>query len=163
MVSLICNFISRICARFCNKIIAVSQAIKRALIDQGITESKIEVIHNGIDFDSTFHNKITQKHSDVLDSSEYSCKIFAHIGQFVPWKKQHLFLKAVSIATHQIPDAKFWLVGDDVFGKNQKNKSQLERHITINQWNDVVNILGWQDEMERIWERISFLVHTADR
>lgn len=40
---------SRLCSLFCERVIAVSRAVKDLLIEQGVKPAKIDIVHNGVE------------------------------------------------------------------------------------------------------------------
>ena len=46
------GFFSRLCGWSCKRIIAVSKAVKHAMVVEGLNRNKIEVVYNGIDASS---------------------------------------------------------------------------------------------------------------
>lgn len=156
------GFLSRFCSWFCKGVIAVSHAVKNALVQKGVNPDKVKVVYNGVD--NTFLNQSNE--SKDLFSTQGLCKqysfVFAHVGQFVPWKNHIAFLKAASYVVSSLPNAMFVLVGDDIFGRDSAYKSSLlsyaEDSIAEN-----VRFLGWQENMDEVWPKINCLVHTAER
>ncbi len=157
------GLVSRIFGLSCDRIIAVSQSIKHALVAQGVAETKIEVIYNGIDPEPASQCKTMRKQSAAVDSSERSRIIFVNVGQFVPWKKQGIFLDAAVKVLTKMPAARFWLVGDDVFGRNPEYRKLLEENVARKGLSGVVRFNGWAGDMKEVWRSASCLVHTADR
>lgn len=150
---------SRICSRLCKRVIAVSEAVKDHLIMQGVRPESIDVVHNGVEVSGL----------DCLPPKAIEPKPacapvrFASIGQFVPWKKQTLFLEAAQKLVHKGENAEFLMVGDDIFGRDPKYKASLLNQMRNSEIAERVSYLDWQENMEDIWQRIDCLVHAADR
>lgn len=156
------RFISRLCGWPSSCIIAISQFVARRLINQGVSPSKIRVIFNGIEPATATLSKNPET-SSVNDSAMGERPIvFANVGQFVPWKKQTLFLAAADQIRSKIPKARFWLVGDDVFQRDGKYKRSLEDYVAAKGLSDVVSFTGWQQNMDDVWRNVGCLVHAAD-
>ncbi len=150
---------SRICSLLCKRVIAVSDAVKGHLIRQGVKPENIDVVHNGVEvsgFDCLRPRAIGPKHTSAPVR-------FASIGQFVPWKKQTIFLEAAEKLVRKGEDAEFLIVGDDIFGRDPKYKATLLNLVRNSEIAERVSYLGWQENMENTWQKINCLVHTADR
>lgn len=108
-------------AMFCgcvsSRVIAVSGAVKAKLVRVGVKAELIEVIYNGVAADNLS--------MEVKEKDQGSLITFANIGQFVPWKKQLLFIKAAERFLAEGDKADFILIGDDIFGRDGKYKKQL--------------------------------------
>jgi glycosyltransferase involved in cell wall biosynthesis len=157
------GFISRFYGRFSQKIIAVSHAVKDDLIEKGIRPDKIKVIYNGVDKDS-FSQSGEAK--DSLSTSRHPGKdsfVFAHIGQFVPWKNHILFLKAASNVAKCLPDARFALVGANIFNRGTKYERSVFSYAKSAPIAERIDFVGWQEDMSEVWPQIDCLVHTAEQ
>jgi glycosyltransferase involved in cell wall biosynthesis len=157
------GFFSKLYGCFCKRIIAISDAVRSALVKDGINPDKIKVIYNGID-NGTFNQPEANRNS--FDLPKYYSKnsfIFANVGQFVPWKNHITFLKASSQIAHDLPNARFVLVGDDIFGRNSEYKHSVLSYAKDSPIAERVDFLGWQENMNEVWPKIDCLVHTSER
>jgi len=145
----------RFISAFCLKIIATSHNLKNDLIRKGVNNKKISVIHNGTDESDTYDNIYKNTKKDYF--------VFANVGQFVPWKKQINFLKASSLALKDIPDCRFALIGDDIFGRDFDYKMSIFNHTLFSPIKERIDFWGWQKDMKTVWPKIDCLVHCADR
>jgi len=155
------RFLSRFYGRFSERIIAVSHAVKNDLIEKGIQPDKIKVIYNGVDKDS-FSQSGEAK--DSFSASRYPRKdsfVFAHIGQSVPWKNHILYLKAASNVAKYLPDARFALVGANIFSCGTKYERSVFSYAKSSPIAERIDFVGWQENMNEVWPQIDCLVHTA--
>jgi glycosyltransferase involved in cell wall biosynthesis len=144
-----------VCSLFCKRIIAVSGTVKDSLIRQGVEPVKIDIVHNGIEVDNCQPGIRTRPNGDTVT--------FANIGQFVPWKRQNLFIEAACRFIQKGGQAEFVLIGDDIFGRDCKYKAELLDKIRKCQIAKRITYLGWQDNIDKVWGQIDCLVHTANR
>lgn len=149
---------SRICSLFCKRVIAVSGGVKNYLIAQGVRPERIDVVHNGVEV-SDFDCLPLKTIEPALACARIR---FASIGQFVPWKRQTLFLEAAQKLVHKGVDAAFLLIGDDIFGRDLRYKSSLLNAMRNSGIAQRVSYLGWRENMEDVWQKVDCLVHTAD-
>lgn len=109
---------------FCFKIIAVSQAIKKEIICQGVIAGKIDVIYNGINLSSSSQNI----NSGIGIRDEFGIrqnqKIIAQVGRLCEDKGQHVLIKAAKIVIKEY-DCVFLIVGEDL-GRAEEYKNSLQ-------------------------------------
>lgn len=144
---------SKLCSFFCKRIIAVSYTVKKSLTNQCIKPTKIDVVYNGVEIKNC--NRI------VLTKSKDAPVKFANIGQFVPWKRQDLFIEAACRLIQKAKDAEFVLIGDDIFGRDYEYKTKLLNKIKTCAVAEKITYLDWRDSLDNVWDNIDCLVHTA--
>lgn len=97
-----------------NKIISPSNSTKQLLIDSSISESKIEVIHNGISREAILR-ETSYSELEVLRNKfklETTDKVILTVSRLVPGKGQDKVIEALSRVRHEYNDFKYILVGD---------------------------------------------------
>jgi len=146
------RLLAGICRCLSSKVIAVSKAVKNKLIGLGVKAEHIEVIYNGIAADDI----------ETREKDQSSPVTFANIGQFVPWKKQLLFIEAAERFLQNGSKAQFILIGDDIFARDGRYKKELIDRARTSPFAQNIKIIGWQDNLASYWEQIDCLVHTAD-
>ena len=109
---------------FCDRIIAVSEAVKTDFAKQGSPQSKIEVVHNGID---TAHDR-PGKNSDAV-RKEFNLrngqKLVGEVARLCGTKGQHVLIRAARSVVKEFPGAVFMIVGEDM-EENGAYKKELE-------------------------------------
>jgi len=93
------------------KIIAVSNSIKKDLIDMGINEKKIEVIYNGIDY-KKYENPMNKEKFCKIYNLDPNYPIVSVIARLHPVKGHKYFLEAAKKILNTKPKVQFLLVGD---------------------------------------------------
>ncbi len=151
------GFLERFVFKFCAGVIAVSETVKDRPGLSGGDSSLVKVIYSGVEGHASIAStsKSIQRDKDGF--------VFANIGQFVPWKNQAVFLRAAELVSREIQDVKFFLVGDDVFGRETAYKRFLLHRIKESSLGGKVILTGWRSNMEGIWREVDCLVHTAQR
>jgi len=149
------KLLTRLLGLLCYKIIAVSGCVKAFLIKQGVRPGKILVVYNGtaIPGRASFLQCPHRGDNGIF--------VFAQIGQLVPWKNNIAFVKAATQAASALPEARFFLIGDDVFGRNREYQKRLAHYIRHCPVRERFSIIGWQDDLKELWKQINCLVHTA--
>ncbi len=143
--------------RCSKRIVAVSHAVKRALISRGVHPDKIEVVYNGLDCTSPGPNEAFRSACNGHDFT------FAHIGQFVPWKNHAAFLQAAAQVAPELPRARFAIIGDDLFQRDGTYKRAVCKLAKRSSAAERIQFWGWREDMEEVWPAIDCLVHTAER
>ena len=87
----------------CAAIITVSSALKRALVDMGVAESKITVLRNGVDLDLFYPEDRTQ----ARNSLALKGFVIASVGNLIPLKGHDLVIRALA----DLPDAQLVIAG----------------------------------------------------
>jgi len=146
------RLLAGICGYLSTKVVAISNAVKNKLIDIGVRYESIEVIYNGI----------TPYDSEIKEKFQNDSFLFANIGQFVPWKKQFLFIDVAEKFLQENCNANFVLIGDDIFGRDSRYKKELINRVKKSSFKQNIEIISWQDNLESLWSKIDCLVHTAD-
>jgi glycosyltransferase involved in cell wall biosynthesis len=87
--------------RTCHGIIAVSDAVRRGLIESGVPAAKIEVIHTGIEIPELLSR--AQSRTDF---------VIGHMGAFTPEKGQDVAVAAAALVRQSLPRARMVLAGE---------------------------------------------------
>ena len=154
---------TRMISAWSTRLVAVSRSVKEELIRQGADAGKICVAYNGISDGATGGQTNCGKSGLCSTANPGQTFTYGNVGQFVPWKKQGMFLDAAKLASQQLAQARFMLIGDDLFGGNSGYRARLLHLVDSFETASQVSFLGWQEDMEAVWEGIDCLVHTADR
>ncbi|OGW85951.1 MAG: hypothetical protein A3C35_07225 [Omnitrophica bacterium RIFCSPHIGHO2_02_FULL_46_11] len=99
-------------SRFCNKLIAVSEATKQSLIDQGIPSDRVEVIPNGI---STPEVNFRISRDEIFQKLgvPQNHHLIGMVGRLCPLKGQEEFIKAMTEVCRIIPNVTGVIIGKD--------------------------------------------------
>jgi glycosyltransferase involved in cell wall biosynthesis len=104
-------FLDAMWIRHFDRIVAVSEEIKREMVKYNVPEKKIAVIDNGIDIEE-FHREIsTEKIRKEFSLNEHT-KVTGTVGSLKPEKGHTFLLKAAKEVLGITPNVKFLIVGD---------------------------------------------------
>jgi len=156
-------FLWKFFALMCDRVIAVSAAVKEMLVGQGVAEYKIAVIHNGVDITDTATAAGCTDNRYAGGVEEGEPFVFAHVGQLVRWKNHAAFIEAASRVSRELREARFAVVGDDVFGREPEYAEGLRRQVSRLGVGSKFRFMGWRSNMAEVWAGINCLVHTAER
>jgi len=90
----------------CEGVIAVSDAVRRGLIQTGVPSAKIQVIHTGVEVSEQVPR---DKSRFGLSEMEF---VIGHMGAFTKEKGQDVVVAAAALLRESMPYARFILAGD---------------------------------------------------
>jgi glycosyltransferase involved in cell wall biosynthesis len=126
----------------CDRVVAVSQAVREDLIRQGVDDRKIALIYNGIDL-SKFQPALTGRRS--VDQEP----VIGLVGRLEPEKGHRCFLEAAQILLQQHGDCRFQIVGE---GSLQQDLRDFAWQLGIA---GQVEFLGLRDDIPELLSRMS--------
>ncbi|WP_462405926.1 glycosyltransferase family 4 protein [Gracilibacillus sp. Marseille-QA3620] len=135
------RWIERFLARFCTKIIAISEYEKESALENRICrDSKIKVIFNGIDVQDSYRKSkkhtLTKRDLGIPDDAY----VFGTVGRLAKQKAPDIFIDFASLIKKQIPKAYFIMVGDG------DEISEIQAMIEREGLKESVLITGWVDD-----------------
>jgi len=123
------NIFSRIKYLKTDKIIAISNGVKNALIKSGVDEKRIAIVYSGIDlnkFDRKLNLDALRKEFKVIEDKF----IVGNIAHLADHKGHRYLIESAKIVTEQAPDTLFIIVGE---GKLKLELKSLVRKLDINE------------------------------
>jgi len=152
----------RLVGYFSSHAVAVSRWVRDYIVNNGTSADKVTVAYNGVAVTNrrpraTVHGQISRR--------SYGSKgafVFGNVGQFVPWKNQMLFLAAAEKVAHVLPKTRFVLVGDDISGRQESYKRQLQSFVSQRRMSGRVAFRGWHRRESDVYADIDCLVHVAE-
>jgi glycosyltransferase involved in cell wall biosynthesis len=114
----------KILGRFQIRVVAVSEAVRDALIVCGMSAAKITVIYNGIDWEGEFNPAACAQPSDLrLRYGGDGLTLVGLVGLLTEWKGQDVLMKAA--AKLRLPAAMFLVIGGSWVGREDFKNSLL--------------------------------------
>ena len=103
--------------RACEGIVAVSDAVRRGLIETGVPSGKIEVIHTGIEMpEPPRRDRLTFG----LLPTDF---VVGHMGAFTKEKGQDVAVAAANLLRESMPYARFLLAGDGILLNEMRRRA----------------------------------------
>ncbi len=141
-------FIDRLFYCFVDKIIAVSYAVKKYMVDdKGIDAKKIEIIHNGVDLEK--FKPTNQGDSPLRGQSPFTIGV---IGRLEPQKGHKYFLEAIHLLNSDYKDVRFVIAGNGSL-RNDLEEQALKLGIA-----DRIEFLGYRKDIVNVLQDIDLLV-----
>ncbi len=138
-----------------DRIIAVSEAIRRGLIAQGIAASRVVTIHSGLDphrFAQGNRTRFRTTLSTSVPDWPEDAWLVGSAGHLAAHKGMDLFLRACAQAAIDLPEARFVVVGG---GKESSDLRALADRLGIAQR---VHFAGFRDDMPDVLAGLDLFV-----
>ena len=137
------NKLERFVLRFANKVIAVSQGIKKDLIESGVKEPRVVVIENAVAFQSAGEiNAVQRRTSRTFCGATENDFVIGYIGRLSEEKGLRYLLEAVSTNLGDRIPIKLLIVGE---GPQREELESLAQKLGIR---DNVVFAGFQSNVE---------------
>lgn len=140
-------------AKQCTVIIAVCQALKDTLVEMGVSESKVNVLRNGVDL--TLFSPVEREEARRKIGLAGSGKVLLSVGHLIERKGHHIAIDAL----RQIPDTVLVIVGD---GEMKTRLQDLARTSEVSQRVKFVGSVR-QSELKYYYSAASALVLASSR
>ncbi|BAU28094.1 glycosyltransferase involved in cell wall biosynthesis [Aneurinibacillus soli] len=136
-----------------DKIIAVSEDVKRKMIASGIDKTKIQVIYNGIDLTG-----IDQ--AEVVSPPQMRCDTFnIFIGCSIqPIKGVHLLVEAVHELRQQGRKVNLFIAGSTPHGGDESYLENMKKYVRKHGLEQEIHFLGWQSDLISIMKTMDVVV-----
>jgi glycosyltransferase involved in cell wall biosynthesis len=141
-------FLDSLWIRFFDRIVAVSNEVKRDMLKYKIPEDKIRVIDNGIALER-FEKRIETREMKNQLGFEEKTRIIGTIGSLVVEKGHIYLLEAAKQILDGVNDLKFLMIGDGPLRKQLEEKSEelgIKQHVIfLGQRKDIPELLMAMD------------------
>lgn len=138
-----------------DRVIAVSEAIRRGLIAQGLPPERVVTVHSGIDPDR-FACGDRARFRRALAAKSGSCPpeafLVGTVGHLAAHKGLDFFLDAAALASRELPAARYLVVGR---GENEERARRRVRRLGLA---DKVVFTGFLDDMPDVFAGLDLLV-----
>ena len=129
------------------RFVAVSHAIKRVLVDDGIPADLISVVHSGIDL-ARFDDFTPTDHRAEFGLSA-DAVVIGNMAAMADHKGQRYLLDAAPLVVARHPQARFFICGDGELWDDlhaQRDRLGMQDHVTFTGFrNDVPSLLAFFD------------------
>ncbi len=110
-----------------DRIIAVSEGIKKVLIEDGVNPDKVSVVHDGVDLDR-FDNLKENNYLYEEFNLEKDTSVIGIVAALAPHKHHENFLEAAKIVKGEFPKARFLIAGE---GELEEELKQLSKKLNL--------------------------------
>jgi len=155
------GWLDRRMTRNATAIVAVSGAVRDALLHPRLAGPKTCVIHNGVDTDAFAPAAPSPVRQELGIGAK--APVAGIVGQIVPWKGHERFLDAAAAVAARLPAAKFLIAGDNRFGDFPTLPNALRRKAEASGLGDKVLFLGWRDDAAAVMNALDVLVVASEQ
>lgn len=147
--------------KLASKIICISQSVKESLLQEGVSESKLFLVHNGYDFTAL---DIISGPDDYLPFRHQINKLrIGMVANFIPWKRHKLFIDLMDRLSFKFPDIEIdaILVGGMLPG-NESYYHEIADWIEA--YSGAVNfeMTGFQNNVAKYIKSFDILINPAE-
>lgn len=157
---IIYKFTSFLIGHFDNKVITISNATEKHLIDSGFVKSgNVQVVYNGID---NFNVNLDENMRQNLGINEDDF-VFGHIGRVNVWKGQDDFLQASIPLLKKYKKMHILFSGNAFPGEEWREEKLISN---INNYPDIKNrihYLGYQKNTDKVFETMDVFITSSTR
>ncbi|SHG42975.1 N-acetyl-alpha-D-glucosaminyl L-malate synthase BshA [Thermosyntropha lipolytica DSM 11003] len=150
LAALVATLLTRMTNRYTDRFIAISYAIKEEILAMGVPDSKLQVIHNGLDTDKFKSNRDEKEVKRELGLSPDK-KIVTMIARLHPVKGHKYFILAAREVMQHTKEVQFLIIGE---GSLRPELEQMVRELHLE---EEVLMPGYYNDIEDIY-RISDLI-----
>jgi len=141
-----------------SRFIAVSEYLKKCMVENHIPEDRITVMHNPVRFETVQQcTKERVRHRYGILPGQ---RVFGIVGRIVRWKGHIEFLKAANIVLRAMPDAKVLIVGDFSDG-DIEYQALITRMVEESEFSDRIIMSGYVKDVEAMYSIMDVCVHTS--
>jgi glycosyltransferase involved in cell wall biosynthesis len=153
-------FLFKVSASLCaDRVLAISEVVREALFDLGVKEAKVRMVYNGILPSGT----TTAAGRDEVRAAwgvSADAPLVGMVGRLVDWKGPDYFIDAAAVVAAGLPEARFMLVGDAIFGE-RSYVDGLKAMVEDRGLRDKVVFTGFREDVEEIIASMDLLVHAS--
>ncbi len=143
-------------------IISVSSAVKAQLVRFGVSDKKVSVIYNGIDYENTFNpnNYVRGKLRKEYHLSD-PVILIGMVGLIARLKGFHLFLEAIAQNAKSMNSrVRYFIIGESLNRKSEYKRSLLE-YAKEKRLENLVFFTGKRDDVPAVLKDLDVLVHAS--
>ncbi|WP_237225625.1 glycosyltransferase family 4 protein [Rubinisphaera sp. JC750] len=144
-----------------DRLIAVSQAAAQSLIEQGLDESSLSVLHNGIDVEQFEQPASFNLREELHLPSD--CLLSVTIGQIGLRKGHDVLFEALAGLARDYPDWHFLILGERFSEKTESREfvSTLEEQAQSGGFEQRLHWMGYVNEVPSVLVQADLLIHPA--
>jgi L-malate glycosyltransferase len=112
--------------------IAASNAIRAMLMADGVPESKVVTVHEGIDVEHVLAAPPVNVHETFF--LPHHAPVVGNVGALVPHKGQRHLIEAAHLVVQQLPDVRFVILGEGELREHLERlirEHHLEKHVLL--------------------------------
>jgi glycosyltransferase involved in cell wall biosynthesis len=150
----------RIFASFlASRVLAVSRAVRDALMARGVRADKVVAVYNGIDIEG-LRGEADRETARAEWGLAAEVPLAGMVGRLVDWKGPDRFIAAAALAGSELPQARFMLVGDAIFGEKDYVQ-ELKAMASRLDLDERMIFTGFREDALEVMAGLDVLVHAS--
>lgn len=150
----------RVCASlFAARVLAVSEAVRRAFIALGVDAAKVVTVYNGINLEEAENSPDGSEARQGL-GIDTGTPVAGFVGRLVDWKGVDYFMRAAARVASDLPGARFLVVGEAMFG-DQAYADSLRPLRSELGLDEKMIFTGWREDIPSLIRAMDVLVHSS--
>jgi glycosyltransferase involved in cell wall biosynthesis len=146
--------------RFPKLFIAVSAATGEMLLRSGVPETKIAVVHKGVDVDSYRPYEAVRLGSRLSLGLADDEPLVGFLGQLIPRKGGDIFLQAARLVHERHPESRFLMVGGPAGSEHHRSLVALGRELGLE---SRLTFLDFQEDVRPYYDAMDLFVNCSRR
>jgi len=139
---------------FAARVVVNSEATREAFAAAGGPRPRTRVVYNGLEVAAFADASPAPVRAELGLSDEPLVGVFSRLA---PWKGQHVLLEALV----DLPEVHALIVGEALFGGEQRYAAALQRQAVQTGIDDRVHFLGFRDDIPGLLRAVDVVVHTS--
>ena len=147
--------VDKLINRWATNIVAISENVKQVLIDEGVSNDKITLIHHGFDLDKfkdvdplKFKTLKTKYHT------QNNYPVIGVISRYIEWKGHKYIIEAFKYLLNEYPNAKLILAN-----ANGSDKNKIQKQLKYLPDNSYIEI-PFETDIFTLYQLFDVFVHT---
>lgn len=153
--------------------LAISECVGRHVARYTRDQAKLRIVYSRIAIPGTMAKQERSTHGAAGTPSPYQeCDasperpeepVIGMIGQLVPWKGQRAFVEMAALVAAAVPEARFLVVGGDLFNEHRAYRAELEARVAELGLTSRLTFTGYRPDAAALLAGLDVLVHPAER
>lgn len=139
--------------------IAISRAVKENLLEIGVPEERVSLIHDAVDVEEFAEPRDTESVRQELGIPT-AAVTFGMLGRIVEWKGVREFVSAAVRVLEADPDAYALIVGDESDGEPSYFR-EVRRLAGNSPFGDRIIFTGYRADVPAVMQTLDVVVHTS--
>ena len=149
----------RLCGAMATQVIAVSEAVRRHLLEAGLPAEQVVTIYDCVDLE-TFRPIPPDPALRTALGGTAQAPLVGIVGQLAPWKGQQTFIEAAALVLRHYPDARFLIVGEAMSGM-ESYAQHLRQDVKQMGLENQVRFLGFRQDIVDIMKTLDVVVNAS--
>lgn len=141
--------------------LVASEAMRRAVLERTGGRRPVDVVPNGVELDVFRPDPQAAAALRAELGLAPRHLIVTAAGRLQPWKGQHVFLEAAARVAREVPEARFLVVGEALFGQDRDYPGRLREQARESGLSEKVIFTGNRSDMPILYAASDVVAHSS--